>query len=135
MRRTVHPRPCSSFQLRSHAGGWRYWCGRFRRPCSLGLWRVRNVLHSGQDQTGAIFLSTGKKKSEKITCKTTHHVWVRHTTSGRYLLWEPAHCSYIAFLFYLCAHFLYCHMFSLTKKAWHSPAYRIPSAVGLDSAQ
>ena len=76
-----------------------------------------------------------KKKSEKITCKTTHHVWVRHTTSGRYLLWEPAHCSYIAFLFYLCAHFLYCHMFSLTKKAWHSPAYRIPSADGLDSAQ
>ena len=35
---------------------------------------MRNVLHSGQDQTGAIFLSTGKK-SEKIACKTTHHVW------------------------------------------------------------
>ena len=76
-----------------------------------------------------------KQKSEKIACKTTHHVWVRHTTSGRYLLWEPAHCSYIAYLFYLCAHFLYCHMFSLTKEAWHSPAYRIPSAVGSHSAQ
>ena len=59
----------------------------------------------------------------------------RHTTSGRYLLWEPAHCSYIAYLFYLCAHFLYCHMFYLTKKAWHSPVYRIPSAVGSHSAQ
>ena len=90
-----------------------------------------------RDQTGAIFLSTGKKY-EKIACKTTHHVWVRHTTSGRYLLWEPAHCSYIAYLFLLILlmrTLLILPMFPLTKKAWHSPAYRIPSAVGSHSAQ
>ena len=42
---------------------------------------MRNVLHSGQDQTGAIFLSTGIF-FEKIACQNdtprlgaTHHVW------------------------------------------------------------
>ena len=87
---------------------------------------MRNVLHSGQDQKGAIFLSTGKR-SEKIACKTagcdTPHLGVICCGSRRTVLGEDT------------GEDIGCHMSSLTKKAWHSPAYCIPSAVGSHSAQ
>ena len=69
---------------------------------------MMNALHSGQDQTGAIFLSTGRR-SEKIACKTAGcdaaRLGVICCGSRRTVLGEDTRKD------------IGCHMSSLTKKA------------------
>ena len=51
---------------------------------------MRNVLHSGHDQTGAILLSTGERSEKVAAAKrldATHHVWALSAVGAGALFW------------------------------------------------
>ena len=81
--RAPHGASSSMFLLPASKSRWRV---------AILVWAVQETLlsriveseeciafRSGPD---GCHISVDRKKSEKIACKTTHHVWVRHTTSG-----------------------------------------------------